>query len=402
MRSEKISFENKKGERLSGILDMPINGRPAAYAIFAHCFTCSKTLTPVVNISRALTQHNIAVFRFDFTGLGESEGDFSDTNFSTNINDLVEAYEYLEEHHETPKILIGHSLGGAAVLYTAGQLPGIAAVATIGAPADPPHVKALLKEKIEDIKASGEATVDIGGRSFKIKQQFLDDIDQFDSDEIIGQLGKALLVLHSPQDKIVGVENAAKIYTAAKHPKSFITLDGADHLLFKKEDSNYVGLMIANWVTRYINLSHYQETMDDEEVMTRTGAQGYTTEVAIGQHRMIADEPTSVGGSNLGPTPYGYLSASLGACTSMTLRMYADQKKWPLEEVEVRLRHEKKHRQDCDSDSKTKIDHISRELRLTGDLTNEQRQRLLEIADRCPVHRSLHGQIVVETVLKDS
>ncbi|MEM8895291.1 MAG: alpha/beta fold hydrolase [Bacteroidota bacterium] len=399
MRSEKINFENKSGEHLSGVLDMPISGKPAAYAIFAHCFTCSKTLTAVVNISRALTQHNIAVLRFDFTGLGESEGDFADTNFSTNINDLTEAYEYLEEHYEAPKILIGHSLGGAAVLYTAGQLEKVKAVATIGAPADPPHVKALLKEKIEDIKASGEATVDIGGRPFKIKNQFLEDIDQFDSNEVISNLGKALLVLHSPQDNIVGIENAAKIYTAAKHPKSYITLDGADHLLLRKSDSNYVGLMIANWATRYVNLDQYQETIDDEEVLTRTGAQGYTTEVAIGKHRMIADEPASVGGSNLGPTPYGYLSASLGACTSMTLRMYADQKKWPLEEVEVRLRHEKKHLEDCDEKSTSKVDHITRELSLTGDLSEEQRNRLLEIADRCPVHRTLHGKIVVETVL---
>lgn len=401
MRSEKINFQNKSGETLSGILDMPITGRPAAYAIFAHCFTCSKSLSPVVNISRALTQHNIAVFRFDFTGLGESEGDFSDTNFSTNINDLIEAYDYLEEHYEAPGIMIGHSLGGAAVLFTAGRLPAVTAVATIAAPADPPHVKALLREKIEDIKATGEATVDIGGRPFKIRQQFLEDIERFEHDDVIGNLGKALLILHSPQDTIVGIENAARIYKAAMHPKSFITLDGADHLLFDKGDSSYVGLMIANWVTRYLDLSHYRETIDDEEVMTRTGARGYTTEIAIGKHRMIADEPTSVGGSNLGPTPYGYLSASLGACTSMTLRMYADQKKWSLEEVEVRLRHEKKHREDSESETKTKIDHITREIQLTGDLTQEQRERLLEIADRCPVHRSLHGKVVVSTKLKE-
>ena len=398
MKSTKLNFNNAAGEELSGILDMPVVGKPMAYAIFAHCFTCSKSLTAVVNISRQLTQHNIAVLRFDFTGLGESEGEFHETNFSSNLDDLKSAYEYLEVHYRAPQIMIGHSLGGAAVLWVSGQLPAVKAIATVGAPADPPHVRHLLKEKIDDIEATGQATVDIGGRPLKIKKQFLDDIASFDSKEVIGKLGKALLILHSPQDQIVGINNAAEIYKAAKHPKSFITLDGADHLLMKKADSQYVGMMIAEWSSRYTEKEHADIDLEEEEVLTRTSTDGYTTEIAIGKHRMIADEPEAVGGKNLGPSPYGYLSAALGACTSMTLRMYADNKKWPLEEVEVKLKHEKRHCDDCEN-PKNKLDHIQREIKIIGPLDEQQKARLLEIADRCPVHRSLHGKFKVETVL---
>lgn len=392
---------NTNGVGLSASLEMPLGGKPIAYAIFAHCFTCSKNLSAVVNISRALNLRKIAVLRFDFTGLGDSEGDFSDTNFSSNIQDLQSAYDFLSADYEAPKIIIGHSLGGAAVLAAAGAMENVRAVVTIGAPADPPHVKNLFKESIEEIKQVGEATVSIGGRPFKVKEQFLLDLEQNDLGKMLTGLNKALLILHSPQDQIVGVENARKIYEGARHPKSFVTLDGADHLLSNKADSLYVGDIISSWATRYLDLQEEAGLGTDRQVVVRTGDDGFTTEVKAGRHSFLADEPSSVGGKDLGPTPYDLLIASLGTCTSMTLRMYADRKGWPLEEVRVHLDHGKVHEQDCENceNESAKIDQIEREIELFGDLNDEQRQKLLEIADKCPVHRTLHGEIRVITKL---
>lgn len=403
MKTIKLNFKNKRGIKLSARLELPVDGKPDAYAVFAHCFTCNINLTSVRNISRALTLNQIGVLLFDFTGLGNSEGDFADTNFSTNVGDLISAVEYLEERDKAPQLLVGHSLGGAAVLLAAAQLPQIKAVATVGAPADPPHVAHLFDNKLEQIEKDGQAQVDIGGRNFTIKKQFIDDLEAQLLHLVIHQLDQAILVLHSPQDKTVGIENAAKIYTAARHPKSFISLDGADHLMSNKADAAYVGHMIAGWAMRYLDIQEEETLETEKQVVVRTDDDGYTTEIRAGLHALIADEPTAVGGNNLGPTPYGLLTAALGSCTSMTLRMYADRKQWPLKEVKVHLSHNKIHAQDCGDceTSEGRIDFIDREIELEGDLNDEQKKRLLEIADRCPVHRTLHGPVKVNTTLKD-
>jgi uncharacterized OsmC-like protein/esterase/lipase len=397
----KIKFDNNEGLSLSASLEQPVDGRPKAFALFAHCFTCSKNLTAVANISRTLNQHGIAVLRFDFTGLGESEGEFSDSNFSSNVADLMSAYEYLQHNYEAPQIIIGHSLGGSAVLAVASHMDAVRAVVTIGAPADPVHVKRLFKGNIEEIKEKGEALVSIGGRPFKIKEQFVNDLEAVDLKSILSNLKKSMLILHSPQDSTVGIDNARNIYKYAKHPKSFISLDGADHLLSNKKDSQYVGDIISAWATRYIDDKPVESLTTDREVVVRTGMDGFVTEVMAGDHALLADEPVSVGGTNLGPTPYNLLLAGLGTCTSMTLRMYADRKGWDLKEVRVHLQHDKVHASDCEKceSDNAKIDQIDREIELIGNLSEEEKNRLLEIADRCPVHRTLHNEIHVKTVL---
>lgn len=402
MKAIRIRFQNEKGETLAGRLDLPVAGKPQAFALFAHCFTCNKNLTAVRNISRALTMKGIAVFRFDFTGLGESEGDFADTNFSSNVADLVTAATFMEQTYQAPQILIGHSLGGAAVILAAHQLAKVKAVATIGAPADPVHVRHHFDENLEEIAEKGLATVRIGGRPFTIKQQFITDLDAPNMQEVIHTLKKALLVMHSPQDTIVGVENAARIYKAAWHPKSFVSLDGADHLLSGKADSQYVGEMIAAWANRYIEMEKEVELNTDRQVVVRTGQQKYMTEVRAGKHFMYADEPKRVGGQDLGPTPYDLLAAALGTCTSITLRMYADRKKWSLEAIKVHVQHERVHCEDCEeTEGKPKlIEVMHREIELEGKLTEAQQQRMLSIANRCPVHRTLHSGVVVKTSLK--
>ncbi|GAB4244926.1 MAG: bifunctional alpha/beta hydrolase/OsmC family protein [Ekhidna sp.] len=345
------------------------------------------------HISQAFTQLGMAIFRFDFTGLGQSSGEFADTNFSSNLSDLKDAYDYMEANYQAPQILVGHSLGGAAALHAGGELEKVQAIATIGAPSTPGHVSHLLDSGKEELEEKGEATINIGGRPFKMKKQFLDDLEEREKKSPIKKLGKALLILHSPQDSIVGIENAQEIYVEAMHPKSFITLDGANHLLTTEADARYAGAMIASWAKRYIDVNEKEE-MPEGEVKVRVGERGYTTEVIAGKHQMIADEPPSVGGDDFGPTPYGYLLAGLGACTAMTLRMYADHKKIKLNEVEVKLTHDKVHKQDGENSesAKGKIDQIKRKIKLTGELSDEQRKRLIEIADRCPVHKTLEGK----------
>ena len=402
MKTIKLQFENTTGQQLSARLELPLERKPKAFALFAHCFTCNKNLVAVTNISRALTASGFAVLRFDFTGLGESEGEFSDTNFSSNVDDLVQGAEYLAAHYQPPQIIIGHSLGGAAVLQAASRLPFVKAVVTIGAPSNPPHVQHLLKNNIEEIRETGEATVLLAGRPFKIKKQFLDDLEDSNMQGVIKNLDKALLVLHSPQDSTVGINNAAEIYQAAKHPKSFISLDGADHLLTDKEDSFYAGQVIASWSSRYISPEPATELETEKQVVTETGGDGFTTQIKAGRHHLLADEPANVGGKDLGPTPYGYLLAALGACTSMTLRMYAERKNWPLERATIHLEHFKLHSDDCDACETEQgyIDHIDREIELEGPLNEEQKTRLLEIADRCPVHKTLHAEIIINTKLR--
>ncbi|MEO1253982.1 MAG: OsmC family protein, partial [Bacteroidota bacterium] len=326
---------------------------------------------------------------------------FADTNFSSNLSDLKDAYEFLKANYEAPQIMVGHSLGGAAVLHISGQLENVKAVATIGAPSTPDHVTHLLEHGRKELEEKGEADVNIGGRTFKMKKQFLDDLENKERSGVIKNLDRSLMVIHSPQDSIVGIDNAQEIYTEARHPKSFVTLDGADHLMSKEADAKYAGAIIASWSSRYIEVGSSEEAPEGE-VFTRIGEKGFTTEVIAGRHQMIADEPPSVGGADTGPTPYGYLLSGLGACTAMTLRMYADYKKIPLEEVEVKLTHDKVHKEDGENmeSSKGKIDRITRKIKITGDLTEDQRKRLIEIADRCPVHKTLEGkpEILTEEV----
>ena len=403
MYSKKIQFKNKHGQLLTGEIDLPIDKKPLSYALFAHFFTGNKNFTAVRNISRALTQTQIAVMRFDFTGLGKSEGKFEDTNFTSNVDDLISAANYLTENHHAPKIMIGHSLGGAAAIYAANAIASIETVATIAAPSNPSHVEHLFDEHIDEIEIDGEATFDIAGRKFTIKKQFLDDIHDKDLPKILKGLRKPILVFHSPQDKVVEVKNAREIYKAAHHPKSFISLDGANHLLTNKEDSFYVGKVISSWANRYVNANEEKEELStDKSVVVRVGREKYTTEIVARSHSILVDEPKKYGGKDAGMSPYELLLASLGSCTAITLRMYADRKKWNLREVKVHLEHYKQHAKDASdcSNSSTKIDKFIREIKLKGNLTDEQKQRLLQIANRCPVHKTLENTIEIETALR--
>lgn len=402
-----IHFPGALGTLLAARLDLPAS-TPLAFALFAHCFTCSKDTLAASRISAALTGRGFGVLRFDFTGLGSSEGDFANTNFSSNVADLIAAAAWLRDHHQAPKILIGHSLGGAAVLAAAAQIPAAVAIATIGAPFDPAHVRHLLQSATAEIEATGEAEVALAGRKFRIKKQFLDDIGSHNSRGYIAGLRRALLIFHSPRDTTVDIENAAHIYAAAKHPKSFVSLDNADHLLTRKEDAVYVASVLAAWAGRYLDASVPQpQAVDNGEagavVVSETREGKFTQAIRVGAHHMRADEPVAVGGSDSGPSPYDLLLAALGTCTAMTLRMYADLKQLPLERVSVRLRHDKVHAQDC-AECETregKIDHIEREIELTGALDEVQRAKLMEIADKCPVHRTLHSEVWIATRLKD-
>lgn len=405
---DKVSFEGATGARLDGRLELP-EGQPRAWALFAHCFTCSKDARAASRISRSLAAQGVAVLRFDFTGLGSSDGDFANTNFTSNVGDLVAAANHLRAHHAAPQLLVGHSLGGAAALVAAGEIPECQAVATIGAPCDPEHVSHLFTGSIEEIEATGEAEVEIGGRRFRIQRQFLEDIREQSMRERIRRLRRALLIFHSPVDEIVAVDNARRIYECALHPKSFVSLDDADHLLRRPADADYVATVLQAWATRYLELEAIAasaapdpEQPEEGRVQVRTVAPGrFTNEVRVGRHRFPADEPVHMGGDDTGPSPYDLLLAGLGACTSMTLRMYADRKGWPLEGVTVELSHEKIHARDCAECESTegKVDLIERALEVRGPLDQAQRERLLEIADKCPVHRTLDSETRVRSRL---
>jgi uncharacterized OsmC-like protein/pimeloyl-ACP methyl ester carboxylesterase len=395
MRSKIIRFPATRGHELAGRLEMPV-GEPRAYAIFAHCFTCSKDSKAAAYIGRALAERGIAALRFDFTGLGQSGGDFSDSTFSSNIDDLVCAARYLREHYAAPQILIGHSLGGAATLAAALDIPEARALVTIGAPYDPRHVEHLLTSTAE-LREKGEATVDIGGRPFHIRREFLEDLERQDPSKAIGTLGKALLILHSPRDTIVPIDHAAKIFMAAKHPKSFISLDRADHLLSAPDDAAYAAEVLAAWASRYLAPAR-DERVDGVRIV-EAGDGKFAQNIYAGRHRLRADEPLDIGGADSGPTPYDLLSAALGACTAMTVRLYADRKQIPLERVTVDLKHAKVHAADCAEceTREAKIDRIERVLTLEGELDEAQRAKLLEIADKCPVHRTLQSEVWIPT-----
>lgn len=404
MKTFKVTFENQQGQSLAARLELPADQHPHNYVLFAHCFTCNKNLMAIKNISRALTREGFAVLRFDFTGLGESEGEFADTNFSSNVEDLVKAAEFLEQNYQAPTVLIGHSLGGAAVLVAKQHIPSVKAVTTIGSPYHPGHVAHLFKDSVEEIEAAGIANVSIGGRPFTIKKQFIDHMNQLSTNRaIIENLNAALLVMHSPQDETVEIDNATHIYKAAQHPRSFVSLDGADHLMSKRADSEYVGQVVATWARRYVEIPEKPRVNTRAQTSAYLGEEGYTMEIYNGKHRLIADEPTSVGGNDFGPNPYDLLNSALGACTGMTLRMYASRKNWDLKGVKIHLDHGKVYAQDCaDCETKEgKIDEITRVIELEGNLDDVQRKRLLEIADKCPVHRTLHNEVKVRTSLKE-
>ena len=396
---ERVEFEGSQGDRLAARLELPA-GDPRGYAVFAHCFTCSKDLAAASRISKALAAKGIAVLRFDFTGLGHSDGEFANTNFSSNVEDIRRAAAWLREHHRAPALLVGHSLGGAAVLAVASSLSEVNAVATIGAPSNAAHLEHLFSESVVEIETSGSAEVSIGGRPFRVQRQFLEDIRGQRLEERISDLGAALMVMHSPIDNIVGVHHAARIFEAARHPKSYVSLGQADHLLTDRADAEYAALVLSAWADRYLPSRGEHPGISTQGVAveeTRSGR--YTQVVRARGHQFLGDEPTSVGGDDAGPTPYELLLAALGTCTSMTLRMYADRKGWPLGPVKVRLSHDRIHAKDCEACESTegRVDRIVRELALPGDLSAEQRTRLLEIADRCPVHRTLESEVHVVT-----
>lgn len=405
---QNIKFNGSLGSTLSAKLHLP-DGPTRAYAIFAHCFTCTKDILAARKIADELAKRGVALFRFDFTGLGASAGNFEDTTFTSNIGDILSAAQYLRENYEAPSILIGHSLGGAATLAAANSVPEAKAIATIGAPADAEHVIHNFSDHLDEIEVNGLAELKLAGRPFKIKREFVEDLRNQTIEERVSKMDKALMILHAPHDATVGIENAAKIYTAAKHPKSFVSLDTADHLLSNPQDVAYAAEVIAAWASRYVDYDHVAEQGEivNGVNVAETKEGKFQNAIRVGQHSLIADEPESVGGHDTGPTPYDFLNIALGACTSMTIRMYADFKKIPLNRVSVNVTHNKVHAQDCeacgtdDATTSGKIDRFERAITLEGDFDAETRAKMLKIADKCPVHKTLEANAAIVTKLAD-
>lgn len=403
--SENISFQNRSNVTLSGVIHTPLTGPTIACALFAHCFTCTKNSMAAVRVAEALADQGIQVLRFDFTGLGQSEGDFSNTHFSSNVDDLIDAARFLAERDEAPELLVGHSLGGTAVLAAAHEIESALAVATIGSPADAKHVLHLIEDGLEQIQNDGQATVQLAGRPFKIKKDFVEDARAQSVCENIASLRKALLVMHSPVDEFVGIDQASMIYEQAKHPKSFVSLDNADHLLSSEHDSYYAAKVLAIWASRYIGSKAKTVAtasfVEGASVVSGNKSDGFLVGINANGHRLIGDEPKSAGGTNLGPTPYDLLGSALASCTTMTLNFFARRESMPLEHVDVTVRHDQIHAKDCSDCQKPsgKIDRFSREIRLSGNLDDEQRALLLKIADRCPVHKTLENEIKIVSEL---
>jgi putative redox protein len=404
MRAERFDFPNARGQTLAALLQRPA-GEPAAFALFAHCFTCGKDNLAAKRIAETLAERGIAVLRFDFTGLGASEGEFANTHFSSNVADLVAAADHLRRTARAPALLVGHSLGGAAVLAAAGQIAEARAVATIAAPSDPGHVTGLFKDQVADIRSRGEGEVVLAGRPFRVRREFLDDVAEQNLLERVKDLRRALLVLHAPTDDCVGIDNATRIFLAARHPKSFVTLADADHLLTRRGDALYAANVIAAWAERYVETAPAPgaAASDDARIVTvsSTGEGKFQQAVAVGPHHLLADEPVASGGMDTGLSPYDFLNAALGACTAMTLRLYADQKALPLTGVTVTVSHAKIHAVDCATceTREGRIDRFDRTIALEGPLDEAQRKRLIEIADKCPVHRTLTSEVEIRTAL---
>ena len=405
IRTEKFEFENEQGLTLAGKLEIPVKGAKA-YAIFAHCFVGSKNVSAVTRVSKALSESGIAVLRFDFTGLGNSEGDFANTHFSSNVSDLIYAAKALESVYAAPQLLIGHSLGGAASLFAAPMIPSIRAVATIGAPSDAAHVSHFFADKMDVLDQQGEIDVNIQGRNFKIKKQFVDDIQEANIlKQLQGYDKQALMIFHSPIDSVVDISHAKTIYDHAKHPKSFVSLDQADHMLTNPINAEFVAKTIAAWAARY--LDHEEpgrpDLGDHQVVVSWADDDRYAQHIWTPTHHQLADEPKELGGRDLGPTPYDYLLSGLGACTAMTLKMYAKRKEWPLENVHVWLSHDKLYREDCQecAEHEKRLSVIQKYIKLSGPLSAEQKERLMEIAEKCPVNRTLKGQLQIDAIAVD-
>ncbi len=405
---QRVSFQGAFENKLAGRLDLP-TGPIRAYALFAHCFTCSKDIFAAKRVAAELSGKGIAVLRFDFTGLGSSEGEFSNTNFSSNIQDLVHAIDFMRSSYEAPSILIGHSLGGAAVLSVAGSIPEVKAVVTIGAPSDAAHVVHNFGSNLDKIEKDGEVSLELAGRPFTIKKQFIDDLHAVSVADRAATMKKALMVLHSPIDRTVGIENAAAIFAAAKHPKSFVSLDDADHLLTSPQDASYAATVIAAWVSRFVGGEETADINHEGGVLVAETGQGkFQNVVRAGKHHMIADEPTKVGGLDTGAGPYDYLAAALGSCTNMTLRMYAEFKKLDIGRISVEVNHGKIYAKDCHECSQSmierggKVDRFERKITVQGDLDAETEAKLLEIADKCPVHKTLEQNAAVVTNITKS
>ena len=403
MTTEKFQFPGSDGQLLAASLDLP-DGAPIAYALFAHCFTCGQNVLAAKRIAEGLAKHGIATLRFDFTGIGASEGEFANTTFSSNIEDLVLAADHLRKTRRAPSILIGHSLGGAAILAATSLIPEAKCVATVAAPSDPSHVTHWFKDQIPEIREKGELEVSLAGRPFRIKREFLDDIAEHRLTETEAKLHKPLLIFHSPTDDTVGINNATHLFVAAKHPKSFVSLTGADHLLSQKQDAIYVADMISAWAIRYLDAEPAAKTAVANPapgivVVSETGASKLQNIIAAGKHRVLADEPLDVGGMDSGPGPYDFLLGALGACTSMTMRLYAERKSIPLTRTTVTLKHSRIHAQDCEECETREgmISKIDRTIAMEGNLDAEQRKKLMEIADKCPVHRTLTSEIKIVT-----
>lgn len=396
----RVNFLNRHGIKLSGVLHVPDILETRAYALYAHCFTCTKSIKAAVTISSVLERQGIATLRIDFTGLGGSKGSFSDSTFSTDVSDLIDASNYLENEYQAPALMVGHSLGGTATLAAAGHIPSAKAVVSIGSPAEPSHILHLLEEHLNKLESDGEAEVSLAGRRFSFKQEFVEDVEKYEID--YRRLRKALLVMHSPIDDTVNVDEAGKIFGAALHPKSFVTLDDADHLLGKTNDAEYAADVISAWVERYLE-PVVAEDSDKGVSVTANTKQGFLCRVEANGHNLAADEPLSMGGTNLGPSPYDFLGAALGSCTAMTLNMYARHKKIDLQSVSVDVNHSRIHAEDCSECESTngKVDVLSRTIRLEGDLSAKQRERILQIADRCPVHKTLENEIRIVSELSD-
>ena len=410
--SLKLNFPGHQGESLAARLDLPA-GEPRAFALFAHCFTCSKDIFASARVANELAKRGIAVLRFDFTGLGASEGEFANTNFSSNVDDLLKAADYLRENYRAPEILIGHSLGGAAVLAAGPDIPEAKAIATIGAPSNAEHVAHNFGAKIDEIEANGVGEVTLGGRQFTIKKQFLEDIQRQSLSDRVARLNKALLIFHAPLDATVGIENAAEIYAAAKHPKSFISLDDADHLLSRRVDAEYVASVLSSWAARYLEPVEQEASgqtakgpvAEGNVLVTESGEGKFQQHVVSGRHRLFADEPASYGGDDTGPSPYDFLNIALGACTSMTMRMYAERKGYDVDKISVEVAHDKVHAKDCEDcgeGREGRVDRFERTLEISGNLDAEAREKLVAIADKCPVHRTLEQSSAIVTRVKDA